>query len=212
MKKLIIFTILLALVGYNTTCHKVEEVFVDSELKPMKGLEEADINSVAVVNFDASAVKEKGVDKIALRDMVTYDIIREMYQLGKIRVIQGTAVQGVQEAEKIEVTKGDYETAKSIIERTVTYKYNPYQKVDAVLSGRITDYVIIDEDDPSYNYIEIQLQLVDSVDGTIYWITRIRGNYKDVIYTIAHTISNKTYTEPPLPVKAPTIVREEDNE
>ena len=34
----------------------------------------------------------------------------------------------------------------------------------------------------------------------MYWVTKIRGNYKDVIYTITHTISEKVYSEPAITI------------
>jgi len=198
LKVLVLLTSLILF--YSLTCRRIQEIYVETELKPIDKFDQTDIQAVSVLNFDASAVKEKGVDKIALRDSIAYDIIRNLYEQKKVRVIQGQAVQSVEEREIVQMTKGDYETAVSTIERLVTYKYNPYQKVDAILSGKILDYVVIDEDNPGYNYIEMLIQLVDAVDGTMYWVTKIRGNYKDVIYTITYTISNKVYTEPALPV------------
>ncbi|MBN1898618.1 MAG: hypothetical protein JW827_07555 [Spirochaetes bacterium] len=200
MKRIyLLLLIILSITFYAGTCRRFQEVYVESDLKPVDGFDQADIQAVAVLNFDASTVKEKDVDKIALRDAIAYDIIRNLYEQKKVRVIQGQAVQSVQEKEMVQAIKGDYETATSTIERLVTYKYNPYQKVDAVLSGKVIDYFIMDEDNPGYNYIEVLVQLVDSVDGTLYWVTKIRGNYKDVIYTITYTVSNKIYTEPSLP-------------
>lgn len=202
MKKSRFFSILVLmtlLVGL-TRCRRIIEIYVESDLKPVQGFDQADVKAVAVLNFDASGIKEKDVDNIALRDTIAYDIIRNLYEQKKIRVIQGQAVESVQEKEIIQATKGDYDAATSTIERLVTYKYNPYQKVDAVLSGKVLDYVIMDSDNAGYNYIELLVQLVDSVDGSLYWVTKIRGNYKDVIYTITYTISNKVYTEPALPI------------
>jgi hypothetical protein len=109
-------------------------------------------------------------------------------------------VEAVQEREMIQSTRGDYEAATGTIERIVTYKYNPYQKVDAILSGKVLKYEVIDKKRPGYNYIELQIQVVDSVDGTMYWVTKIRGNYKDVIFTVTHTISEKVYTEPAIQI------------
>jgi len=200
MKLKVLFLLTSLILFYSLTCRRIQEIYVETELKPIDKFDQTDIQAVSVLNFDASAVKEKGVDKIALRDSIAYDIIRNLYEQKKVRVIQGQAVQSVEEREIVQMTKGDYETAVSTIERLVTYKYNPYQKVDAILSGKILDYVVIDEDNPGYNYIEMLIQLVDAVDGTMYWVTKIRGNYKDVIYTITYTISNKVYTEPALPV------------
>lgn len=200
MKLKVLFLLISLILFYSLTCRRIQEIYVETELKPIDKFDQTDIQAVSVLNFDASAVKEKGVDKIALRDSIAYDIIRNLYEQKKVRVIQGQAVQSVEEREIVQMTKGDYETAVSTIERLVTYKYNPYQKVDAILSGKILDYVVIDEDNPGYNYIEMLIQLVDAVDGTMYWVTKIRGNYKDVIYTITYTISNKVYTEPALPV------------
>jgi len=200
MKLKVLFLLISLILFYSLTCRRIQEIYVETELKPIDKFDQTDIQAVSVLNFDASAVKEKGVDKIALRDSIAYDIIRNLYEQKKVRVIHGQAVQSVEEREIVQMTKGDYETAVSTIERLVTYKYNPYQKVDAILSGKILDYVVIDEDNPGYNYIEMLIQLVDAVDGTMYWVTKIRGNYKDVIYTITYTISNKVYTEPALPV------------
>ncbi len=205
MKKYFIYYLLFAAIFLTNgflSCNKIQEIYVESDLKPIDGFNQTDIQAVAILNFDASAVKSKDVDNIALRDAIAYDIIRNLYEQKKMRIIQGQAVQNVSEREVVQFTKGDYEAKTSTIERLVTYKYNPYQKVDAVLSGKILDYVIFDEDNPGYNYIEVYIQLVDSVDGTIYWVTKIRGNYKDVIYTITHTLSEKAYTEPALPLTA----------
>lgn len=199
MKKLIFLIVVTTLLFYSMTCRKIQEVYIESDLRPIDGFDQTEIQAIAVLNFDASAIKTKEVDKIALRDAITYDIIKNLYEQKKVRVIQGQAIQGVQEKEVVQMTKGDYETAVSTIERLVSYKYNPYQKVDAILTGKVTDYEVVDEDNPGYNYIEMLVQLVDSVDGTMYWVTKIKGNYKDVIYTITHTISSKVYTEPALP-------------
>ena len=184
-------------------CYKIQEVYIESDLMPIDGFSQTDISSVAIMNFDASAIKRKGVDNIALRDSVSYDITRTLYELKKVRVIQGDAVQSIQEKETLQSMKGDLDAATTTKERIVTYKSHPYQKVDALLIGRILDYKPYPPD-PAYSYIEVMVRLVDSVDGTLYWVTKLRGNYKDVIYTIAHTLSNKNYTEPLVPsVTAP---------
>lgn len=199
-KKYLIFIIIAFFICNSMKCRNIVEVYVESDLRPIDGFDQTDIQAVAVLNFDASAIKEKNIDKIALRDAIAYDIIKLLTEQKKIRVIQGQAVQTVQERETAEGTRGDYEAVTSTIERLVTYKYNPYQKVDAVLSGKVINYEVIDEDRPGYNYIELWIQLVDSVDGTMYWTTKIRGNYKDIVYTITHTISSKVYTEPAVSV------------
>ncbi len=188
------------LLAYNPACKNIVEVYIESDLKPVDGFDQADLQAIAVLNFDASALKESNVDNIALRDAIAYDIIKNLQEQKLIRVIQGQAVQTVQEREVIQRIGGDYEIDTQTIERLVTYKYNPYQKVDATLSGKVIDYEVIDEDRPGYNYIELLIQLVDSVDGTMYWTTKVRGNYKDVIYTIIHTIGRKVYTEPAISV------------
>ena len=201
MKKYgLIFFLTVFLVCNFTGCETISEFEIDNDLKPVDGFDQADIQAVAVLNFDASAVHEKGVDNIALRDAIAYDIIRALYDQRKVRVIQGQAVDSVQERETIQSTKGDYEAATSTIERLVTYKYNPYQKVDAILSGKVLKYRVRDRKRPRYNYIELEIRLVDSVDGTMYWVTKIFGNYKDVIYAITHTISEKVYTEPAIKI------------
>ena len=197
MIKKILLTALLGLFALSG-CYKIQEVLIQSDLMPIDGFSQIDMNAIAVLNFDASAIRKKNVDNIALRDAVAYDITKALYQLNKIRVIQGEAVQTVQEKEMVQNTKGDFDAASSTIERLVTYKYNPYQKVDAVLSGRILSYSYY-ERSPAYSYIEIQIKLVDNIDGTIYWVTKLKGNYKDVIATIANTLSNKTYSEPTAP-------------
>jgi len=196
----LVFCLLMVLLFYNGSCKTITEVYIESDLKPIDGFDQTDIQAVAILNFDASAVHEKGVDNIALRDAIAYDIIRALFDQRKIRVIQGQAVESVSEREMIQNTDGDYEADTATIERLVTYRYNPYQKVDAILSGKVLEYEIIDRKRPAYNYIELQIQLVDSVDGTMYWVTKIRGNYKDVIYAITHTISEKVYTEPAIQI------------
>jgi len=182
----------------STGCEKIREIYIQSDLLPVDGFSQIDMSAIAVLNFDASAIKRKNVDNIALRDAVAYDITKALYQINKVRVIQGEAVQTVQEKESVQTSKGDFDAASTVIERVVSYKYNPYQKVDAILSGRILDYKYY-APEPPYSYIEIMIKLVDNVDGTIYWVTKLRGNYKDVIYTIAQTLSNKNYTEPTVP-------------
>lgn len=206
MKKYMFLAAILAGSALFLGCHKVQEVFIASDLMPIDGFSQIDMNAVAVLNFDASSIKQRrGVDNIALRDAVAYDITKALYQINRVRVIQGEAVQSVQEKESVQVSKGDYDSAASTVERLVSYKYNPYQKVDAVLSGRILAYKV-NESQPAYSYIEIMIKLVDNVDGTIYWVTKLKGNYKDVIYTIAHTLSNKNYSEPTLPsVSVPDV-------
>jgi len=199
MKRLLVTIAALGLGLSFLGCHKIQEVFISSDLMPIDGFSQIDMSAVAVLNFDASSIKQRrGVDNIALRDAVAYDITKALYQINRVRVIQGEAVQTVQEKEAVQTSKGDYDAAQSTVERIVSYKYNPYQKVDAVLSGRILDYKY-DEQQPAYSYIEIMIKLVDNVDGTIYWVTKLKGNYKDVIFTIAHTLSNKNYSEPTLP-------------
>lgn len=196
----ILLLISIILISFYNCGRTITETYIETDLKPIQGFDQTDIQAVAILNFDASAIRDEDVDNIALRDAIAYDIIRNLFEQKKTRVIQGQAVQSVQERETIQATRGDYEAATATIERLVTYKYNPYQKVDAILSGKVIDYMVIDEDRPGYNYIELLVQLVDSVDGTFYWVSKIRGNYKDVVYTITHTVSEKNYTEPAIPV------------
>lgn len=191
------------------SCQKLQEIYIVSDLMPIAQFGQVDCRSIAILNFDASTIKRKGVDNIALRDAVAYDITKSLYQLqdpDRLIVIQGDAVQTVQEMETVQSSKGDFEAASTTLQRVVVYKYNPYQKVDAILSGRIIDYVP-NEDNPPYSYLEIMIKLVNNIDGSIYWVTKLRGNYKDVIYTIAHTLRNKNYTEPNIPSLAvPTAI------
>jgi hypothetical protein len=198
MKKtgLIFSAAFLALTSFG--CQQIRELYIESDLMPVDGFSQIDMSALAVLNFDASSIKRKNVDNIALRDAVAYDITKALYQINKVRVIQGEAVQSVQEKEMVQSSKGDFDASSTQIERVVSYKYNPYQKVDVILSGRILDYKYY-EPEPAYSYIEIMIKLVDNIDGTIYWVTKLRGNYKDVIFTIAQTLSNKNYTEPTAP-------------
>ncbi len=201
MKKILLTGLALLVVLCSMSCQKLQEIYIESDLMPIAQFNQVDCRSIAILNFDASAIKRKNVDSIALRDAVAYDITKSLYQLqdpDNLIVIQGDAVQTVQEMETVQSTKGDYDAATSTLQRVVVYKYNPYQKVDAILSGRIIDY-IPNNDNPPYSYLEIMIKLVNNIDGSIYWVTKLRGNYKDVIYTIAHTLRNKNYTEPNIP-------------
>lgn len=213
MKKSSVLLLLLATSLFLfSSCYKLQEIYIESDLMPVAQFSQVDCRSIAILNFDASAINRKDVDSISLRDAVVYDVTKALYQLQdpeRLMVIQGDAVQTVQETETIQSTKGDYEASAATIQRLVVYKYNPYQKVDAILSGRILNY-IPNEDNLPYSYIELMIKLVNNIDGSIYWITKLRGNYKDVIYTIAHTLRNKNYTEPNIPsVNLPAVTTPE---
>ncbi len=173
----------------------IMEKYIETELYPIESYQYSDVEAIAVLNFDASIIKNKKVDNIALRQKITYDITKGLYQTGKVRVIQGQTLSEMGEIEIAQNTKGDYKAKTSTIQREVKYEVNPFQKVDAVLSGKVVDYEL-NRQDPDYDYIEMIIQLADNVDGTLYWVSRIKGYYKDVIYTTCNTIANHTYTEP----------------
>ena len=95
MKKFVYLGLLALLPLFG--CYKVQEVLIQSDLMPIDGFSQIDMNAIAVLNFDASGIHRRNVDNIALRDAVAYDITKALYQLNKIRVIQGEAVQNVTE-------------------------------------------------------------------------------------------------------------------
>jgi len=167
-----------------------------NELLPLDGFENSNLKAIAILKFDTGAVKEKGVDTVELRDSFAFDLAKSVYQQKKLRVIEGEIIKSVSEKETLERVKGDFSAATTTVSRDVTYEYNPFQKVDALLTGKIQRYKRVDTRNRSRNYIEVLIKLIDSVDGTVFWITRLSGSYGDVVYTISHTLSTKVFTPP----------------
>jgi hypothetical protein len=88
-------------------------------------------------------------------------------------------------------------------------KYNcvPFKKITAVLTGTVNKFRPIG-DGKGKSFISVTLKLTDSFDGTVYWITDMEGYYKDVIHTVAYTLSMGKYEEPVEIVEQPAAPAE----
>lgn len=205
MKKLILLAImLLSTVSCATTqiaglgaAWQNRDVYLETDTRPTKVLRNAKITSVAVMRFDAKSVRTEGgqiIDYISLGNNFTDDLMAVLYEQGRIKVAAGEYEDTIVERDYFERKMGDLEIRTSQMERSITYKAVPYKKIEGILSGRIEKY----EAGASFekSFLEINLRLVSTYDGEIYWITKMRGFYKDIIYTIAETISQGEYIEP----------------
>ena len=192
MRKITIIIFVILIVGALFSAKKAS---LSVEMGPVKGFEKMDLKSIAVQQFDTTAIKNSGGDPVELRNRLEYDIIKGLYQAGKIKVIQAYAIKSIDESEVLERSKGDLMVNSTKIIKQVHYDYDPYHKVNSILSGFILKY---DQKkiDPTNDYIEISIRIVDAVDGNIYWITRMKGVYKNIVYTIVNTISKKKLTTP----------------
>ncbi len=172
-------------------------IYIETDIKPSSKLEESKIKSVAVLKFDAKNVKTLGgnlVDYIYLSNKFTDDLIKKFYLLGKIDVALGEYEDKVIESDTLNRKKGDIEVEENSLNRSIVYKCTPYKKIESILGGTINKYQ--EGDDWAHSFIEVTLRLTDTYSGTVYWVTDMRGYVKDVIETIARTISSRKYTEP----------------
>ena len=191
MRKINIIILVLIITGSLFSA----KVDLSVEMGPMKGFDKVDLKSIAVQQFDTTAIKNDSGDPVELRNRLEYDIIKGLYQANKIKVIQAYAIKSIDESEILERSKGDLMVNSTKIIKQVHYDYDPYHKVNSILSGFILQY---DQKkvDPTNDDLEISIRIVDAVDGNIYWITRMKGLYKNIVYTIVNTISKKKLTTP----------------
>ncbi len=183
-------------------------IYIETDIKPQARFEEAKIKSVAVVRFDARDVKTRGgeiIDYVTLSQKFTDDLIEKIYTLKKIDVALGEYENKIVETDTLERKRGDLEISGNTIQRSVEYIVNPYKKVQAVLRGKILKYQ--EGEDWERSFIEVSIRLTDNYTGSLYWITKMRGYVKDVIATIALTLSEGKYTEP-IPVKK--VIKKEE--
>lgn len=174
------------------------EVYIDTKIKPGAKFEEARIRSVAVMNFDARDVETIGgrpVNYFVLSRTFADEIVKRIYGLGKIDVALGQYEDSVVETDTVDKKKGDLYITATSVERSVRYNCVPFKRIQAVLSGTINRYRPIG-DGKGKSYIHITLRLTDNQDGTVYWVTDMEGYYKDVVHTIAYTLSSGKYEEP----------------
>jgi hypothetical protein len=168
---------------------------LETDTKPGPLFSEKKITSLAVQSFDAKGVqtyRSVPVDYVDLARNFTDDLIRAFYENGKLRVSLGEVLDQVTVNDLMEKRVGDVNVKRSEITTSVTYKASPYRKVDAQISGRITKYSPEDQLDKSY--IEVYFKVTDAYDGTIYWITKMRGTYSTVLKTMMETISTGVYS------------------
>jgi len=177
---------------------KEKEIYIDTAIKPGTKFEEAQIKSVAVLNFDAKDVQTIGgqvVNYFVLSKSFADDLIKKIYSLAKIDVALGQYEDFVIEKDTVDKKKGDLYINSTSLERSVKYNCVPFKKITAVLTGTVNKYRPIG-DGKGKSFISVTLKLTDSFDGTVYWITDMEGYYKDVVHTIAYTLSTGKYEEP----------------
>lgn len=173
------------------------KVFFENEIRPGSAFSEATVNSVAVMRFDGKSVKTYSgevVDYIELANDFTDDIISGLYQVGKVKVAVGEYEDSISERDYIEKKSGDLDIRTTHTIREITFKAAPYKKIDALLSGRIEKF----DRAPNYykSFIEVSFKLVSSYDGEVLWISRMRGEYRNVVKTLVVTLSSGKYSEP----------------
>lgn len=197
LKPLMVILALVLLGNWNVHA-KTKTVMIDTKIKPTAKFEEAKIKSVSIMNFDAKDFQLLGggqVNYVKLSKMFSDDIIKRIYTVGRIEVALGQYEDSVIETDTVDKKKGDLYINSSSSERTVKYNCTPFKKINAVLTGTIHKYRLIGDGRGS-SFISITLKLTDSYDGTVYWITEMEGYYKDVVHTIAYTLSTGKYEEP----------------
>jgi hypothetical protein len=174
-------------------------VKVNVEQKPMGVFTQADIKSVAVVKFDAKAVKSfRGVviDYIRLSNVFSDDLIKSFYEQSPgVKVAIGEFEKNIIESDELSRQRGDQELRTSKSGRKIVYEASPYKKLDAVITGRIN---VFRRNRTAFekSYIHITVKVVSTYDGKVYWISDLAGNYRDVIETIALTINRGRLTYP----------------
>jgi len=176
-------------------------IYIETDIKPTAKFEEAKIKSVSILKFDAKNVQTIGgemVDYIELSHRFTDDLIKRFYELEKIDVALGEYEDRIIESVSLEKKRGDLEVQGSLIQRSVEFNAAPYKKIESILTGKINKFQ--EGKDWKISFIDITLKLTDTYSGAVFWITDMRGYVKDVIETIAKTISEGKYTEP-IPVK-----------
>ncbi|MEK6793375.1 MAG: hypothetical protein AABZ39_01265 [Spirochaetota bacterium] len=184
-------------------------VFIENDTMPKKSFTDAALKSVSVMRFDAKSVRTIGgrlIDYVQLGENFTDDIIKGFYTLNSVKVAVGEYEDTIEESDYIEKKSGDLDISTSQLRRTITFKAVPFKKIDCMLSGRIEKF----DEAPDYykSFIEVSFKVIGTYDGEVYWVSRIRGFYKDVVKTMVETISKGTYTEPvdttPKPAKTET--------
>lgn len=184
-------------------------IYIVTDIKPTSRFDEARIRSVSVLKLDAKYVKSQGgeiIDYIGLSNRLTDDLLKRFYEIGKVDVALGEYEDKVIETDTLERKRGDLEVQGNTLQRSIEYKATPYRKIETILSGRINKYQ--EGEDWERSFVEVTLKLTDTYTGAVYWITDMRGYVKDVVETIARSVSEGKYTEP-IPVKKQTEKKKE---
>lgn len=169
---------------------------IQTDTRPAPLFAERKLASISIQGFDGKGVQTyRGslVDYVDLARTFTDDLTRTLYEAGKLKVSLGEVVDSVSIHDSVEKRVGDFNVKRSELSSTVTYKASPFRKVDAVLSGRLTRFS--SETPFEKSYVEIYFKVTDPYDGTVLWISRMRGTWKNVLATMAETLATGTYTE-----------------
>jgi len=169
---------------------------METDTRPGTAFTQKKITSLSVMPFDAKSVQTyrgKVIDYVELGNTVTDDIIKFFYKDGKVRVTVGEYMDSITVTDTVEKQLGDVNTKRSEMTRTVQYKAAPFRKVDALINGRVLRFH--PEDTIENSFIEIYIKVTDTYDGTVYWITKMRGLYQNVLSSLADTIILGEYTE-----------------
>lgn len=209
MKKLTILLTISIVVMFNSCAGikvpkftKETGIYIETDIKPTSKFEEARIDSVSILKFDAKNVKSIGgeiIDYIELSNKFTDDLIKRFYELELVDVALGEYEDRIIETDTLEKKRGDLEVQGSMIQRSIEFEATPYKKIKSILSGKINKFQ--EGKDWKTSFIDITLKLTDTYTGSVFWVTDMRGYVKDVVETIARTVTPKgKYTEP-MPVK-----------
>ncbi len=172
------------------------QVALETDTRPTQAFTDRKMTSLSVMTFDAKSVQTyrgSPVDYLELGRNFTDDLIRQFYSEGKIKISLGEYAETVQISDTVEKRLGDLNLKRNEVSSVITYKVTPFRKVDCAISGRITRWQ--PESTPEKSFIEIYFKVTDTYDGTVYWITRMRGNYNNVLKTLTDTITTGLYTE-----------------